>query len=145
MKTRIKNSNRTSIKIGKVTTNLNTGKSKDVTYKSGNLKRSIAFIPTKGRGLIGYVGARFGSRAGKTYDGYYAAIVNYGTKRGGKKGLSVASGRSGLLSKTAKIKNKRNVNYALDAYKQAGKQVEQALQKEVNFILKKTLNQLSRK
>jgi hypothetical protein len=145
MKTRIKNSNRSSVKIGKVTTNFSTGKSKDVTYKSGNLRRSIAFIPSKTPGLIGYVGARFGKRAGKTYDGYYAAIVNYGTKRGGAKGLAVASGRSGRFGKTSQLKDRRNVDFALDAYKQAGKQVEKALQKEVNFILKKTLNQLSRK
>jgi hypothetical protein len=61
-------------------------KTKDVTYRSGNLRRSIGFIPPKKRGkLYGLVGARTGPRAGKTFDGYYAAIVNYGIPRGKKR------------------------------------------------------------
>ena len=44
-------------------------KYKEVTYKSGNLKKSIAFFPSRKRGaLLGYVGARTGRRAGKTFD-----------------------------------------------------------------------------
>jgi len=143
MKTRIKPSTRSSVKIGTVNVRFS-GKSKEVTYKSGNLRRSIAFIPSKGKGLVGYVGARFGSRAGKTYDGYYAAIVNYGTKRGGKKGLRAASGKGTAFAPTANLKNKQNVNYAIDAYKVAGRQVEAALQKQVNYILKKSISQLSK-
>ena len=38
-------------------------KYKEVTYKPGNLRRSIAFIPSKKKGaLLGYVGARFGRK-----------------------------------------------------------------------------------
>lgn len=145
MKTRIKESKRTSVKIGTVTTNFKKGSTKEVTYKSGNLKRSIGFIPSKGPGLVGYVGARFGKKAGKTYDGYYAAIVNYGTRRGGKKGLAAArGGRGAAFARTANIKNRRNMNYAIDAYKVAGKQVEQEMQRQVNYILRNTLRQLSR-
>lgn len=105
-------------------------KYKEVTYKSGNLRKSIGFIPTKKRGaLLGYVGARTGKRAGKTFDGYYAAIVNYGLGRGKAK---------------VEPKNKRNVDYALKGHAKGKAQAQQLLYKEVQKILKQSLYQLSR-
>ena len=101
-----------------------------VTDKSGNLRRSIAFFPSRKKGaLLGYVGARFGKRAGKTFDGYYAAIVNYGLRRGKAK---------------AQPKNKRNVNYALKGHLKAKAVTQQLLYREVQKILKQSLYQLSR-
>mgnify|MGYP005988421587 FL=1 len=105
-------------------------KESTVTNKSGNLKRSIAFIPSRNKGaLLGYVGARFGKRAGKSFDGYYAAIVNYGLKRGPAK---------------APTKTTRNVDYALKGHKKAKAVTQQLLYKEVQNIIKKSLYELSR-
>ena len=105
-------------------------KYKEVTYKPGNLRRSIAFFPSRKKGaLLGYVGARFGKRAGKTFDGYYAAIVNYGLRRGKAK---------------AQPKNKRNINYALKGHLKAKAVTQQLLYREVQKILKQSLYQLSR-
>lgn len=105
-------------------------KYKEVTYKPGNLRRSIGFFPSRKNGaLLGYVGARFGKRAGKTFDGYYAAIVNYGLKRGKAK---------------APAKNKRNINYVLKGHLKAKSATQQALYREVQKILKQSLYQLSR-
>lgn len=105
-------------------------KYKEVTYKSGNLKRSIGFIPSRKRGaLLGYVGARTGKRAGKTFDGYYAAIVNYGIGRGKAK---------------AQPKNKRNIGYALKGHQKAKGITQQLLFVEVQKIIKQSLYELSR-
>ena len=105
-------------------------KYKEVTYKSGNLKKSIAFFPSRKRGaLLGYVGARTGRRAGKTFDGYYAAIVNYGLKRGKAK---------------APTKNTRNVDYALKGHLKAKAVTQQLLYKEVQNIINKSLYELSK-
>jgi len=80
VKSSIKDSDKTSVTTRKVKKR---SKESTVTNKSGNLRRSIAFIPSRKKGaLLGYVGARFGKKAGKTFDGYYAAIVNYGVGRG---------------------------------------------------------------
>lgn len=101
-----------------------------VTNKSGNLRRSIAFIPSKKRGaLLGYVGARFGKRAGKTFDGYYAAIVNYGLPRGKAKALP---------------DKKRNIGYVEKGFAKGVAQAQAQLFKEVQKILKQSLYELSR-
>jgi len=105
-------------------------KESTVTNKSGNLRRSIAFIPSKKKGaLLGYVGARFGKKAGKTFDGYYAAIVNYGLKRGKAK---------------AQPKETRNINYAEKGFAKAVAQTQAQLLAEVQKILKQSLYQLTR-
>jgi len=112
---------------GQVTTKK---KVKEVNYKPGNLRRSIGFVPSRMKGaLVGYVGARFGSKAGKTFDGYYAAIVNYGLKRGRAK---------------APTKNTRNVDYALKGHQKAKAVTQQLLYKEVQNIINKSLYELSR-
>jgi len=105
-------------------------KESTVTNKSGNLRRSIGFFPSRKRGaLLGYVGARMGKKAGKTFDGYYAAIVNYGLPRGKAK---------------AEPDNKRNVNYAEKGFKKAAAQTQAQLLREVQKILKQSIYQLSR-
>jgi hypothetical protein len=105
-------------------------KESTITNKSGNLRRSIGFFPSRKRGaLLGYVGARMGKKAGKTFDGYYAAIVNYGLPRGKAK---------------AEPDNKRNVNYAEKGFKKAVAQTQAQLLREVQKILKQSLYQLSR-
>ena len=105
-------------------------KESTITNKSGNLRRSIGFFPSRKRGaLLGYVGARMGKRAGKTFDGYYAAIVNYGLPRGKAK---------------AEPDNKRNINYAEKGFKKAAAQTQAQLLREVQKILKQSLYQLSR-
>jgi hypothetical protein len=105
-------------------------KYKEVTYKSGNLKKSIGFFPSRKRGaLLGYVGARTGKRAGKTFDGYYAAIVNYGLGRGKAK---------------AKPDKKENIDYAEKGFKKAAAQTQAQLLREVQKILKQSLYQLTR-
>jgi len=105
-------------------------KYKDVTYKSGNLRKSIGFFPSRKRGaLLGYVGARTGKRAGKTFDGYYAAIVNYGLGRGKAK---------------AEPKKKRNIDYALKGHQKGQAQAQAQLYREVQKILKQSLYELSR-
>lgn len=127
VKSSIKDSKKTS-----VTTRTVKKKNKEstVTNKSGNLRRSIAFIPTRKRGaLLGYVGARFGKKAGKTFDGYYAAIVNYGLGRGKAK---------------AEPNEKRNVGYAEKGFAKAAAQTQAQLFKEVQKILKQSLYELSR-
>ena len=106
------------------------GKTKDINYKPGNLRRSIAFFPSKKKGaLLGYVGARFGSRAGKTFDGYYAAIVNYGIGRGKAK---------------AEPDKKNNIDYAEKGFNKAAAQTQAQLLREVQKILKQSIYQLSR-
>lgn len=105
-------------------------KESTITNKSGNLRRSIGFFPSRKRGaLLGYVGARMGKKAGKTFDGYYAAIVNYGLPRGKAK---------------AEPDNKRNVNYAEKGFKKAAAQTQAQLLREVQKILKQSIYQLSR-
>lgn len=105
-------------------------KYKEVTYKSGNLRRSIAFIPSSKRGaLLGYVGARFGKKAGKTFDGYYAAIVNYGIGRGKAK---------------KEPKEKRNVDYVSAGHQKGAAQASALMYKEVQKIINKSLYELSR-
>lgn len=105
-------------------------KYKEVTYKSGNLRKSIGFFPSRKRGaLLGYVGARTGRRAGKTFDGYYAAIVNYGEGRGKAK---------------AKPDKKENIDYALKGHRKGAAQAQALLFREVQKILKQSLYQLSR-
>ena len=105
-------------------------KESTVTNKSGNLRRSIAFFPSRKKGaLLGYVGARMGKKAGKTFDGYYAAIVNYGLPRGKAK---------------AEPDNKRNINYAEKGFKKAAAQTQAQLLREVQKILKQSIYQLSR-
>ena len=105
-------------------------KYKEVTYKSGNLKKSIGFFPTRKRGaLLGYVGARTGKRAGKTFDGYYAAIVNYGIGRGKAK---------------AEPNKKNNIDYAEKGFNKAAAQTQAQLLREVQKILNQSLYQLSR-
>ena len=138
MVTAIKNSIESSKNKKAVTKSIQTKRSKDpakrkykeVTYKSGNLKRSIGFIPSKKKGaLLGYVGARTGKRAGKTFDGYYAAIVNYGLGRGKAK---------------AEPDKKNNIDYAEKGFKKAAAQTQAQLLREVQKILKQSLYQLSR-
>jgi hypothetical protein len=105
-------------------------KESTITNKSGNLRRSIAFIPSRKKGaLLGYVGARFGKKAGKTFDGYYAAIVNYGLRRGKAK---------------AEPTEKRNIGYAEKGYAKAVAQTQAQLLLEVQKILKQSLYQLTR-
>jgi hypothetical protein len=105
-------------------------KESTITNKSGNLRRSIAFIPSRKKGaLLGYVGARFGKKAGKTFDGYYAAIVNYGLRRGKAK---------------AEPTEKRNIGYAEKGYAKAVAQTQAQLLIEVQKILKQSLYQLTR-
>lgn len=105
-------------------------KESTITNKSGNLRRSIAFIPSKKKGaLLGYVGARFGKKAGKTFDGYYAAIVNYGLRRGKAK---------------AQPTETRNIGYAEKGYAKAIAQTQAQLLAEVQKILKQSLYQLTR-
>jgi len=105
-------------------------KESTVTNNSWNLRRSIGFFPSRKRGaLLGYVGARMGKKAGKTFDGYYAAIVNYGLPRGKAK---------------AEPDNKRNINYAEKGFKKAAAQTQAQLLREVQKILKQSIYQLSR-
>ena len=60
VKSSIKDSNKTSVSTRTVQKK---NKESTVTNKSGNLRRSIAFIPSKKKGaLLGYVGARFGKK-----------------------------------------------------------------------------------
>lgn len=127
VKSSIKDSNKTSVSTRTVKKK---NKESTVTNKSGNLRRSIAFIPSKKKGaLLGYVGARFGKKAGKTFDGYYAAIVNYGLPRGKAK---------------AQPDEKRNINYAEKGFAKGIAEAKANLQKEVEKILKQSLYQLSR-
>jgi len=105
-------------------------KTKEVTYKSGNLKKSIGFFASRKRGaLLGYVGARTGKRAGKTFDGYYAAIVNYGVGRGKAKAKPTKTG---------------NIDYAKKGHLKGKAAAQALLTREVQKILKQTLYQLSR-
>ena len=127
VKSSIKDSNNSSVSTRTVQKR---NKESTVTNKSGNLRRSIAFIPSKKKGaLLGYVGARFGKKAGKTFDGYYAAIVDYGLRRGKAK---------------AQPKEKRNINYAEKGFAKGIAEAKANLQKEVEKILKQSLYQLSR-
>ena len=127
VKSSIKDSNKSSVSTRTVQKR---NKESTVTNKSGNLRRSIAFIPSKKKGaLLGYVGARFGKKAGKTFDGYYAAIVNYGLPRGKAK---------------AQPDEKRNINYAEKGFAKGIAEAKANLQKEVEKILKQSLYQLSR-
>lgn len=127
VKSSIKDSNK---KTATTRTVQKKNKESTVTNKSGNLRRSIAFIPSKKKGaLLGYVGARFGKKAGKTFDGYYAAIVNYGLPRGKAK---------------AQPDEKRNINYAEKGFAKGIAEAKANLQKEVEKILKQSLYQLSR-
>ena len=105
------------------------GKDKSVTYKSGNLKRSIGYIKSKGRySLIGYVGPRFGKNATKTGDGYYGAMVNFGAARGKAR---------------ANVKEKRNVGFIDKGYSAGLQQANALLYKEVKRIIDKKLYKLS--
>jgi len=105
------------------------GKDKSVTYKSGNLRRSIGYIKSKGsRSLIGYVGPRFGKKATKTGDGYYGAMVNFGTARGKAR---------------ASVSEKRNVGFIDKGYNGGLQQANALLFKEVQRILEKKLYKLS--
>jgi hypothetical protein len=127
VKSSIKDSNKTSVSTRTVQKK---NKESTVTNKSGNLRRAIAFIPSKKKGaLLGYVGARFGKKAGKTFDGYYAAIVNYGLPRGKAK---------------AQPDEKRNINYAEKGFAKGVAEAQAKLRKEVENILKQSLYQLSR-
>ena len=127
VKSSIKDSNKSSVSTRTVKKK---SKESTVTNKSGNLRRSIAFIPSKKKGaLLGYVGARFGKKAGKTFDGYYAAIVNYGLPRGKAK---------------AQPDEKRNINYAEKGFAKGIAEAKANLQKEIEKILKQSLYQLSR-
>lgn len=134
----VKNSVKPSRRSGRVTKTITTRESKDpskkrtkdVTYRSGNLKRSIGFIPPKKRGsLYGSVGARMGKKAGKTFDGYYAAIVNYGERRGKSR---------------AKVKERRNVNYSIKGYNKAKTETQKQMQKQVSIILNNSISKLAR-
>tara|TARA_R110000803_G_C11930637_1_gene315402 strand:+ start:177 stop:743 length:567 start_codon:yes stop_codon:yes gene_type:complete len=104
------------------------GKSKSVTYKPGNLKRSIGYIKGKGRNLIGYVGPRFGRKATKTGDGYYGAMVNFGASRGSAK---------------ANVKDTRNVGFIDKGFIKGVPAANALLVREVSRILNKKLTQLS--
>jgi len=105
------------------------GKDKSVTYKKGNLKRSIGYIKSKGRySLIGYVGPRFGKKATKTGDGYYGAMVNFGTPRGKAR---------------ANVKKEENVGFIEKGYKGGLQQANALLYKEVKRIIDKKLYKLS--
>jgi hypothetical protein len=97
---------------------------KTVTFKAGALGKSIGYIPSKSRrSLTGYVGARSGKRAGRTFDGYYASILNEG--RYGNGG------------------NVRGKGWANRAYDKGQRETEIALRKEVEKILNNTLLQLA--
>jgi hypothetical protein len=127
VKSSIKDSDKTSVTTRKVKKR---SKESTVTNKSGNLRRSIAFIPSKKKGaLLGYVGARFGKKAGKTFDGYYAAIVNYGLPRGKAKALP---------------DEKRNINYAEKGFAKGLAETQANLRREIEKILKQSLYQLTR-
>jgi len=127
VKSSIKDSDKSSVSTRTVKKK---NKESTVTNKSGNLRRSIAFMPSKKKGaLLGYVGARFGKKAGKTFDGYYAAIVNYGLPRGKAK---------------AQPDKKSNINYAEKGYAKALAQTQAQLLLEVQKILKQSLYQLTR-
>jgi hypothetical protein len=113
----------------------------NVTYQPGNLRRSIdTIMTTRGRSLVVNVGARFGSKAKANADGYYAAMVNYGTKRGGTKGLNIAAKRTG--GKTSPIKDKRNVNYRDRGFDMGKEQTISALTKEIKTILETSITKL---
>ena len=127
VKSSIKDSDKSSVSTRTVKKK---NKESTITNKSGNLRRSIAFIPSRKKGaLLGYVGARFGKKAGKTFDGYYAAIVNYGLRRGKAK---------------AEPTEKRNIGYAEKGYAKAVAQTQAQLLREVQKILKQSLYQLTR-
>lgn len=97
---------------------------KTVIFRKGALSKSIAYIPSRNKkSLIGYIGPRQGKRAGKTYDGYYASIVNTGANPGGSKSNAVG--------------------FADRAYHKGKTETQRALEKEVEKILNKTLLQLA--
>jgi hypothetical protein len=113
----------------------------NVTYRPGNLKRSIdTIMTTRGRSLVVNVGARFGSKAKANADGYYAAMVNFGTNRGGTKGLNRAAKRRG--GQTSPIKDKRNVNYVDRGFDMGKEQTINALTKEIKTILETSITKL---
>jgi len=109
--------------------NISYGK-KAVTYKSGNLRRSIGYIKGKGRNLIGYVGPRYGKNAKKTGDGYYGAIVNFATGRGANR---------------SQIKERRNENFIEKGFIAGVPSANALLVREVSRILNKKIHELSMK
>ena len=107
------------------------GKDKSVTYKPGNLRRSIGYIQSKGRyNLIGYVGPRFGKKATKTGDGYYGAMVNFGVVRGKAR---------------AQVKETQNVDFIGKGYSAGLQQANALLYAQVKRIIDKKLYELSTK
>ena len=107
------------------------GKDKSVTYKPGNLRRSIGYIQSKGRyNLIGYVGPRFGKKATKTGDGYYGAMVNFGVARGKAR---------------AQVKETQNVDFIGKGYRAGLQQANALLYAQVKRIIDKKLYELSTK
>ena len=95
-----------------------------VIFRKGALKKSIAYIPSRNKkSLIGYIGPRQGKRAGKTFDGYYASIVNTGANPGGS--------------------SSKALGFANRAYDKGKAEVQKALEIEVARILNKTILQLA--
>lgn len=123
-----------------------TGLSKflNVTYRPGNLKRSIdTIMSTRRRSLVVNVGARFGKNAKANADGYYAAMVAYGTERGGKRGFEKAKGNKRYRSySTAPLKETRNKNYQERGFEMGKGQTIAALTKEVKYILETSITKL---
>jgi hypothetical protein len=116
----------------------------NVTYRPGNLKRSIdTIMTTRGRSLVVNVGARFGRKAKANADGYYAAMVAYGTERGGKRGLEKAKGNKRYKRyDTATLKDTRNKNYQDRGFDMGKEQTIAALTKEVKYILETSITKL---
>lgn len=117
----------------------------DVKYRPGNLRRSIdIFMTTASRALVVSVGARFGRKATANADGFYAAIVQYGTQRGGARGLAKARGDKNYKSRDASdIQNKRNVGYVERGFDAGVSSTISALEKQIGYILQTAITRLS--
>jgi len=108
-----------------------TGKTKtlDVSYRPGNLRRSIDIFTGK-KGLYIHVGARFGRKAKANADGFYSAMVHYGVF--GPKGKSYKYN----------YKKRPNVGYVDRAYLAGLSSTEAALRIAVNKIIDKYIIRL---
>jgi len=120
-------------------------KSLNVTYRPGNLKRSIdIMMSTRGRSLVVNVGARFGRKATANADGYYAAMVQYGTNRGGKRGLAKARGdRNYKNENPGTLKETQNKGYVENGFDMGKDATTRNLQNEIGRILQTSIYRLS--
>jgi len=124
-----------------------TGLSKfiDVKYRPGNLKRSIDIImSTRNRSLVVNVGARFGRKAKANADGFYAALVQYGTQRGGARGLAKARGDKRYSKyNTSDVQNRSNVGYVERGFDTGVGATISALEKQMKYILETAITRIS--